>query len=643
MDLIKAENIKLNTGTKDILIKESFCILENRHYGLIGSNGTGKTTLLRLLLGELIPESGIIKKKKKLKISYVPQNPEYSAEDSVENYLLLETTLIQKKMRSLEEKMSRESKKEMNKLLFEYQSLSDKFEENGGYNALDRGQVFLGKLGFNNPLQQKLCSLSGGERSLVFFAKALINEPDLLILDEPGNHLDYLGLAWLEAFLANHAGTFLLVSHNRYLLDKSCTNIWNLAGGKLDTYTGNYSSYKTERIRVAIIEQSEYESAQKEAASLRKRENQLQSIARSQYNPPPRILAELAAVKRKLKQAEKKLTEKPNLGQQNIRVDFGDGKSKSRFAMKIKNLNIAFGDKLIFSDAGMEIFCREKVAILGPNGSGKTTLINTILKHGDWNDENIRIGPDQRIGYLSQVPSFHRDALTIEDEIRSWGALSISDAFDLVKSFGFKYWDMGKRLKVLSGGERNKLQFAHLIYKKINFLILDEPTNHMDINSREVIEEAVARFSGTVLVVSHDRYFMDGLVDRIIEIDNKKLVSFPGDFSCYFKKKYPVLPKLSGGIDKRRRESSFKKNTANLQKSDSPGSLCKKDISINPGVLQKLKQIEEAESEKKILEDDLETAFRKNNHQIGRRISTKLEKLNKRIEKFYKEWENLDK
>lgn len=624
MDLIKAENLKFNVGTKDILIDESFRILDGKHYGLIGPNGTGKTTLIRLLLDELTPESGVIRKNPECSMSYVPQNPEYPFDQTIEDYLLTETASIMEEMRILEEKMGNAFESGMNKLLMQYQEQSDLFEEKGGYDALDAGQTLLGKLGFDNSLYQAMGTLSGGERSLVFFAKALIGNPDLLVLDEPGNHLDYLGLAWLEAFLSNYQGSVILISHNRYLLDKCCTHIWNLVNGKLDTYTGNYSAYKTDRIRTAIIKQSEYESALKEMALLTKRESQLQSIARSQYNPPPKILSELGAVKRKLVWAQAKVKEKPQIEQKTISVDFGEGESKSTYAMKINNLNVSFSEKVIFENAEMEIFCREKVALVGPNGSGKTTLINAVLNNGDWNDKNLRIGPSQKIGYLSQVPSFSKDSVCIEDEVRSWGPISKPEAFDLVKNFEFEYHDMDKRLSVLSGGERNRLQLAHLMYNKINFLILDEPTNHMDIQSREIIEEAISNFSGTVLIVSHDRYFLDSLADRVIEIDDKKLVSFAGNFSEYFKHKYPVLPNLSGKVGKRAKERT--------KGNDTP---------VSATARQLVTRIENAESEKVSLESELKESFKENNHQIGRKIAVKLEKLNKRIEQLYAEWEDV--
>ncbi|HAK45802.1 MAG TPA: hypothetical protein DCO79_07785, partial [Spirochaeta sp.] len=605
MELIIADNLCLHTGSKDLISEGSFRILEGRKYGLIGPNGSGKTSLIRMLLGEIEPDAGRLKIKPKLKIGYVPQQPEYNKDLSIEDFLAAELLVLEAEMNKAAEAMSSGLNEDMDKLLASYQHCSERFDATGGYEALDRVESVIRKLGLNNSMDQKMGSLSGGERSLVFFASAILPGPELLILDEPGNHLDYLGLAWLEAFITGFKESVLIVSHNRYLLDKTCSTILALENGRFMVTNGNYSDYKLTRYRSAIIEQSEYEASRKLVEKLEKKIKELQSIAMSQYNPPASVMSQLSDAKTKLAEEKKRNLERPRLDDDKINFDFGDELSKSDIAIQIKDFELAFGENVLLNRAELDISCGEKVALVGPNGSGKTSLINAVLHNGDWDNRMLRIGPSQRIGYLSQVAAFSTDALTIEDEIRNWGAITRDAAFGIAARFLFEYIDLQKPLAVLSGGEVNRLQLAKLMYSRKNFLVLDEPTNHMDILSREAIEHAVSSYKGTVLVISHDRYFLDRLVDRVIEIDDKRLVSYDGNFSSYFKTKYPVLPRLGGQLKNRGAERRSSGNAA-----------------ANASEIER--RIEEHEKERLELEGEMEAAFGRNDRKAGLKASAKL-------------------
>ncbi|MBF9017526.1 MULTISPECIES: ribosomal protection-like ABC-F family protein [unclassified Oceanispirochaeta] len=624
MDLIKAINLNLNTGSKDLLIDANFRILEGHKYGLIGANGTGKTTLVRLIMDEIEADKGSLIRKKNLKTGYVPQQPLFDQKQSIEEFLLRELSSLLTEMKLLEEQMSStkctENPAALEKVLSRYQRICDDFESRGGYQAQEKGEILIRRLGMDNLMTQSMGSLSGGERSLVFFAKALLVEPELLILDEPGNHLDYLGLAWLESFLAAYPGAVLIVSHNRYLLEKTCTTLLDLYGGTLREFTGRYSDYKTDRLRGALVEQNAYETSRKMQDKLVKRIKELQSIAMSQYNPPASVMSQLAAAQKKLADEKQKNLKKPQLEDDPLKLNFGDENTRSRIALQVKDFNWSFADRILFNKASLEINSREKVALVGANGSGKSTFLNVLLNQGDWDNKTLRLGPSQVIGFLSQTPEFNKNALTIEDEIRSWGPLTKDGAFNIARNFSFIYEDLEKRLAVLSGGEVNRLQLARLMYMKTNFLILDEPTNHMDIRSREMIEEAIGNFSGTVLVVSHDRYFLDQLVDRVIEIDQGQFNSYEGNFSEYFKNKYPVLPRLSGKIKSRGRE----------RKTDNPSA------DFNNRNMER--RIQEAEDEKSRLERELEKAFAAKDLKKGKKIAGELDKLSSRLEKMYSQW-----
>jgi ATP-binding cassette, subfamily F, member 3 len=624
MDLIKAINLNLSTGSKDLLINANFKILEGHKYGLIGANGTGKTTLIKIIMNELEADKGSLIRKKDLKIGYVPQQPDFNKHLSIEDFLLEDLSSLMCKMKSLEEEMNspecRDNPSVMEKTLGRYQSICDDFENSGGYTAQEKGEILIRRLGMDNLMTQEMGSLSGGERSLVFFSKALLVGPELLILDEPGNHLDYLGLAWLESFLLGYPGAVLIVSHNRYLLEKTSTTLLDLFDGNLKEFTGKYSDYKTETLRAALVEQNAFEASRKMQEKLTKRIKELQSIAMSQYNPPASVMSQLGAAQKKLADEKKKNLEKPRLENDPLKLNFGDADSRSHIALQVKNFNWSFGDKVLFQGADLELNCREKVALVGANGSGKSTFLNALLNHGDWDNHTLRLGPSQSIGYLSQNPEFNVNALSIEDEIRSWGPLTKDGAFNIARNFSFTYEDLEKQLTVLSGGEVNRLQLARLMYMKTNFLILDEPTNHMDIRSREMIEKAINRFEGTVLIVSHDRYFLDQLVDRVIEIDQKQFNSFEGNFSEYFKQRYPVLPRLSGKISSRGRE----------RRDDSSTS--------RPDSRQLEKRIQESEDTKSRLEKELEQAYGNKDLKKGKKIARDLDKLSSRLEKMYEDW-----
>lgn len=616
MELINAKNLNLNTGSKDILIDANLRILKGEKYGLIGPNGVGKTTLIRVLLGLIDIDKGSIYKKNDLKVGYLTQVDEFNQKHTIKDYLLSDITPIQKRLNDLEELM--ESDPENQDYILEYGKQWESFESLGGYNALDRGEILLNQLGLSNNLEQKMNTLSGGEKSLVSFAKCLLPDPELIILDEPGNHLDYLGLAWLEAFIKGFKGAVLIVSHNRYLLDQCCGHLIDMYKGEAKVITGNYSNYKLEKYRTGIIEQREYEASCRRKEELVKKIKHLQSISMSQYNPPPQIVAQLAGAKKKLQQEEDKIIEKPDFINPNLRLDFGNENCKSKIVLDIKELNLSFGNKILLENTSMKIYSGERVALVGANGAGKSSLIKKILNEASWDNRNLRIGPSQIVGYLSQDPVFSENSVTIEDEVRSWGPITRDMAFSIINKFLFPYCDLQKNLKVLSGGEKNRLQLAKLMYKQVNFLILDEPTNHMDIESREVIEEALKRFSGTFLVISHDRYFLDSLVDRVLEIENCKLISHIGNFTSFFNKKYKKLPRLSGELKKRGKERSHKPEE------------------ITESYLED--KIVEEERLKSELEIELKEAYLAKDSKTGRQIAIKLEKLNSRIDKLYKNY-----
>jgi ATP-binding cassette subfamily F protein 3 len=516
---------------------------------------------------------------------------------------------------------------EMEKIFDQYQMIRDKYDEIEGDTAPARAEKILDSLGLENRADQLVETLSGGEKNILALAKALLLKPDLLILDEPGNHLDYKGLAWLEKFLSEYKESVLIVSHNRFLLDRVCEKIIAVEGRKTNEFAGNYSYYRMNRLRSLVNQQSDFVANQKKIKRIEELVKKFRQMAT--VTADPAWGQRLRAMKTRYDQEQKNYVEKPQDNEIKIKMDFQSEKSKADIALQIRDYSKSFDQLKLFEKTEAGITCGEKVALIGPNGCGKTTLIKDIISEGSWENDVIRVGPSLTIGYCSQHQEIFNPEATIEEEIRNLGSLTRSDAYKVVAPFNFSWEDMEKKTGDLSGGEKNRLQMARLIYLKTNFLILDEPTNHLDILSSEAVEEALADFEGTLLVVSHDRYFLEKTVNRIIEVKEKKLVSFEGSFSAWWSAANPIKPKSDGRITTR--GSQRKKN----QQTD-PHSIGAKEI----------KNIEERinsmENEKSDLERTINDAFSKSDHKRGRDLSTNLEKVNKQLEKLYSQWEKMD-
>jgi len=622
MEFIKAINLYKSHGSQTLFEAVDFRILQGESIALIGPNGAGKSSLIRLLMQQDLPEQGNLILKKGLRIGYVEQTAEYQDGQCIRDFLLKEILPVQRKLRNLEEEMSQADPTDMEALLLEYQKQTEELEQLGGYDAADRGEATLRALGLENSMDQSLSTLSGGELSLLTFARALLSRPDLLILDEPGNHLDYLGLAWLEQFLAGYPGTLLIVSHNRYMLDKVSRHLWYLAEGNFTQFKGKYSDFIRSHRQQAILQQQDHKAREKRIAELKKKISQLQSIAQSQYNPPARVMAQLGAAQRKLAEEQQADPGKPVLNTETISVDLQDQQKGGEIAIQINGYSKSFGENQVLKDIHLEIHKGEKTALVGPNGCGKSTLLKALIEEADWDNSILRIGPGYKVGYLRQESSLSDHDKTIVEEVRDWGPLSVDGAFNLIKPFLFSYEELDKPVSVLSGGEKKRLELARLIYQKADLLILDEPTNHMDILSREAIEEALKQFQGTLLVVSHDRYFLDSLVHRVLDLEGGTLQDYPGNFSDFFKAKYPRLPRVKARLQDR---GKMRQST---------------DSSENRSIVRLEERINDLEKEKAVTERKLNQSYRDEDHKSGKQWVAELEKIQHQLDRLYQEWEN---
>ncbi len=628
MKSIIVSNLNKSIGSKEIFHGTGFRINPGEKYGLIGPNGCGKTTLLNILSGQDQDFTGDIQGTSDITIGYVRQNMCFSPHLTVRQAVLKSYDKVINDLRQAERALADAEPKDMEKALVLYQQARDAYDGEKVDEVISRMRGLLDALGIPVNQEQQLSTLSGGEKNLLAIACAVLKDPDLLILDEPDNHLDFRGLAWFERFMQSYHKTIIIVSHKRYLLDRISSAMLEIEKQKVNTFKGNYSAYKMEKLKSRASLQADYAAVSSRLARLEDLVKRFQDIARRTADPAwgKRLRARKTQLRREREQAAKN----PHTFSERIRIDFNSQNSKADIALRLKEYSRAFGEKRLFENAALEILCGEKMGIIGANGSGKTTLLKDIVRYGNWNNPRIQIGPSLKIGYMAQQQEMFKPENSIADEVLSLGQLSHDDAFRIISRFLFSWRDMEKKIGDLSGGEINRLQLARLIHLQPSFLILDEPTNHLDIPSREVVEDAVCDFKGTVLVVSHDRYFLEKTVDRIVEVKDQGLIPHRGSFSEFWFVNYEMRPGSGGKI--RIKNTDVKKQSRHK---------AMRNANCNNRIKELEKQITEAEEKKMVLEAEINDAFRKGDHQRGRRLSAKLEFMVRHIEKLYAEWEVL--
>lgn len=620
MLLASLQNVKKRYSIDTVLQDVSFQISTGQRLGLIGPNGSGKTTILRILIGQELPDEGAIFLAKGVKVGYVPQYVEYNENDAILDCILSGYRQLAAEFHECEARLAQVSEGELEKAFREYEKARSNYESIDGDNYPQRARSMLNAFGLGGREEQKVGSLSGGEKNVLALAHALLSSPDLLVLDEPANHLDYLGVAWLEDFLIRFKGAVLIVSHNRYLLDRVVNGILQLENGKVKYYDGGYSDYRAARLRELLAQQSDYIANQKRLAQLEARVKQFEQIARA--NSDPAWGKRLRALRTQLEREKSQAVEKPQLGDSSIKADFATEAARANIALQIRGYSRSYGELKLFENADMDIRCGEQIALVGPNGCGKTSLLRDIVEHGSWHNPMIRIGPSLDMGYCPQEQEILHGDRTILEEIRMTAPMSYEEAFSILSRFLFSWEDSQKRVADLSGGEKNRLQLARLTVLKPNFLILDEPTNHLDIQACEAVEEALADYEGTILVVSHDRYFLDKIVNRVVEVRDHKLVSFPGNFTDFWYARNKSTPRVVGRITTRRKH----------RERPVPKRMREKSLAD----LEQL--IIEAEKEKTVLEQRIADAFNRRDYREGRRAAKQLEQLKAKIDSLYEKW-----
>ena len=637
MALLRVNGISKEFGSQVVLDSVSFEINPNDKWGLVGANGCGKTTLLKILIGEEKASRGSFVFDEEARIGYVPQSVTCPDDVTILDYLLKEHKQVELRLREAEKQLAECAPEDLDKKLNAFQKARDLFEEQGGDNYAVQAERMLAAFGLDNRTNQTVMSLSGGERNLVSLTGALLNRPDLLILDEPANHLDYIGIAWLEDFLKKYKGAILLVSHNRYLLDQVTKGTLELKGGQIKYFPGNYSDYRAQKLEQQIRQEKEHAAYEKRLASLEAMILRTRNFA--QVYDDKRWGKMIRSRESKIEQLKQNAVQAPEKEEKKTSIRFQGESSHANIAIQVRGFSASFDGRLVLDNVDLDISSGERVALVGPNGSGKSTLIKAIMNEGHWENPTLRVGPSITIGYCSQQQETLDPENTVFEEIAVSGITNEKQAYDLLARFLFVKEELKKKVKDLSGGEKNRLQLAKLMLINPNTLILDEPTNHLDIQTCEAVEEALGDYKGTLIVVSHDRYFLDKLATRIVEVDNKKLHSYPGSYSEFWFHK------------KEREQKEAKENKQN--KKEQPKQQQNQAASANKPLSNNAKQklakqeadltnkIETLEAKIEDLDKQIAEAFANADHEKGRSLTQEKEQAQQELNDLYARWEQM--
>ncbi|MBC1961949.1 ABC-F family ATP-binding cassette domain-containing protein [Listeria welshimeri] len=527
---IVAMNDVVKSFTGDIILeKVSLQLEEGERVGLIGRNGEGKSTILKILKGLESVDSGIVTSKKGAKIGLLEQLSTVDPNTIVEQYLrtsLGELKNLEKELRSLEEEMATNPSE---KLMNRYGDKMALFGELGGYEMDANLNKVVNGLGIESLLPQKWKNLSGGEKTKAALAHLLLQKTDLLLLDEPTNHLDLLAVEWLTSFLQHYAGTVLVVSHDRYFLDEVVQKMVELENRELIIYHTNFSGYLKEREERLLREFQDYKDQQKKIKKMQQAIKRLRQWA-MQANPPNDAMFRRAKnMERALERMEK--VKRPVLTQKQMQLQFDEANRSGQEVVVMENLSKSFNEKEIVQDVSLQIRQGERVAIIGENGAGKSTLLKMMEGKVSPDCGNVKVGASVKIASLSQQMEELNEEMTVLEAFRDKVAVTEGEARQMLAGFMFYGEMVFRKVANISGGERMRLRLAQFINMPVNTLILDEPTNHLDIASREILEEAIRTFTGTIITVSHDRYFIDQLCSKVIWLENKQLTVYEGNYS----------------------------------------------------------------------------------------------------------------
>ena len=629
MIILQANKLERSFAGEVLFDNINLQVDERDRIALVGKNGAGKSTLLKILVGEEEPTSGEINKKKDISLSYLAQDSRFESENTIYDEMLHvfdDLRRTEQQLRQMELEMGEKSGEDLNKLMSDYDRLSENFRQAGGFTYEADIRAILNGFKFDESMwQMKIAELSGGQNTRLALAKMLLEKPNLLVLDEPTNHLDIETIAWLENYLVNYSGALIIVSHDRYFLDKVATITLDLTKYSLDRYVGNYSRFVELKEQKLATEAKNYEKQQKEIAALEDFVN--------------RNLVRASTTKRaqsRRKQLEKmERLDKPEAGKKSANMTFQSEKTSGNVVLTVENAAIGYDGEILSEPINLDLRKMNAVAIVGPNGIGKSTFIKSIVDQIPFIKGEKRFGANVEVGYYDQTQSKLTPSNTVLDEL--WNDFKLTPEVEIRNRLGaflFSGDDVKKSVGMLSGGEKARLLLAKLSMDNNNFLILDEPTNHLDIDSKEVLENALIDFDGTLLFVSHDRYFINRVATHVLELSEKGSTLYLGDYDYYVEKKAEV-----------EMTQAEEASTSNQVKEASPVNDYQAQKESQKEVRKLMRQIESLEAEIEELESQSQTISEQmletNDADKLMELQAELDKISHRQEEAMLEWEEL--
>ncbi|UJD00377.1 ATP-binding cassette domain-containing protein [Streptococcus oralis] len=629
MIILQANKIERSFAGEVLFDNINLQVDERDRIALVGKNGAGKSTLLKILVGEEEPTSGEINKKKDISLSYLAQDSRFESENTIYDEMLHvfdDLRRTEKQLRQMELEMGEKSGEDLDKLMADYDRLSENFRQAGGFTYEADIRAILNGFKFDESMwQMKIAELSGGQNTRLALAKMLLEKPNLLVLDEPTNHLDIETIAWLENYLVNYSGALIIVSHDRYFLDKVATVTLDLTKHSLDRYVGNYSRFVEQKEQKLATEAKNYEKQQKEIAALEDFVN--------------RNLVRASTTKRaqsRRKQLEKmERLDKPEAGKKSANMTFQSERTSGNVVLTVENAAIGYDGEILSEPINLDLRKMNAVAIVGPNGIGKSTFIKSIVDQIPFIKGEKRFGANVEVGYYDQTQSKLIPSNTVLDEL--WNDFKLTPEVEIRNRLGaflFSGDDVKKSVGMLSGGEKARLLLAKLSMENNNFLILDEPTNHLDIDSKEVLENALIDFDGTLLFVSHDRYFINRVATHVLELSENGSTLYLGDYDYYVEKKAEVEASQT-------EEASM----SNQAKEASPANDYQVQKESQKEARKLMRQIESLEAEIEELEAQSqaisEQMLETNDAEKLMELQAELDKISHRQEEAMLEWEEL--
>mgnify|MGYP000960109431 FL=1 len=629
MIILQANKIERSFAGEVLFDNINLQVDERDRIALVGRNGAGKSTLLKILVGEEEPTSGEINKKKDISLSYLAQDSRFESENTIYDEMLHvfdDLRRTENQLRQMELEMGEKSGEALDKLMSDYDRLSENFRQAGGFTYEADIRAILNGFKFDESMwQMKIAELSGGQNTRLALAKMLLEKPNLLVLDEPTNHLDIETIAWLENYLVNYSGALIIVSHDRYFLDKVATITLDLTKHSLDRYVGNYSRFVELKEQKLATEAKNYEKQQKEIAALEDFVN--------------RNLVRASTTKRaqsRRKQLEKmERLDKPEAGKKSANMTFQSEKTSGNVVLTVENAAIGYDGEILSEPINLDLRKMNAVAIVGPNGIGKSTFIKSIVDQIPFIKGEKRFGANVEVGYYDQTQSKLTPSNTVLDEL--WNDFKLTPEVEIRNRLGaflFSGDDVKKSVGMLSGGEKARLLLAKLSMENNNFLILDEPTNHLDIDSKEVLENALIDFDGTLLFVSHDRYFINRVATHVLELSENGSTLYLGDYDYYVEKKAEV-----------EMLQAEEASTSNQAKESSPVNDYQAQKESQKEVRKLMRQIESLEAEIEELESQSqvisEQMLETNDADKLMELQVELDKISHRQEEAMLEWEEL--